>query len=140
MSDSPTGHDRAPDRYSGHGREPIDRMRDLAHEMFPNPKAADEAFAFHCIATALKYDDRHGKKDPTEIEEKKLAWYLAMAEHVIDGTPDPRSERADFVPWKREPVPGLPEPVLRVAMRLYERALRGPGALAMLARLAGLLR
>jgi len=54
-NDSPTGHDRAPDRYSGQGRETIDRMRDLAHEMFTNPKAADEAFAFHCIATALKY-------------------------------------------------------------------------------------
>ena len=127
-NDSPAGHDRAPDRYSGQGRETIDRMRDLAHEMFTNPKAADEAFAFHCIATALKYADRHGKKDATEIEDKKLAWYLAMAEHVIDGTPDPRSERADFVPWQRQLFPGPPEPMFRVTIRLYERVLRGLAA------------
>jgi len=119
LSDSPTGHDRAPDRYSGHGRETIDRMRDLAHEMFHH-KLADDMFAFHCIATALKYADRRGKKDATEIEEKKLAWYLAMAEHVIDGTPDPRSERADFVPWEHEIITpdGIPATVLRVARRL----------------------
>lgn len=127
-NDSPTGHDRAPDRYSGQGRETIDRMRDLAHEMFGEPGLADDVFAFHCIATALKYADRYGKKDATEIEEKKLAWYLAMAEHVLDGTPDPRSERSGFTPWQRELIPGLPPPMFRITMRLYERVLRGLAA------------
>ena len=103
-ADSPTGHDRAPDRYTTQDRETIDRMRDLAHAMFADPDVADAVFAFHCIATALKYSDRCGRKDLPDIEKKKLAWYLAMAAHVRDGAPDPRSERPGFVPWEKHPV------------------------------------
>jgi hypothetical protein len=104
VSDSPTGHDRAPDRYTTQDRETIDRMRDLAHAMFADPAVADAVFAYHCIATALKYSDRYGLKDLPEIDAKKLHWYLAMASHVRDGTPDPRSERADFKAWEKHPV------------------------------------
>ena len=104
MSDSLTGHDRAPDRYTTQDRETIDRMRDLAHAMFSGPAVADAVFAYHCIATALKYSDRYGLKDLPEIDAKKLLWYLAMAAHVRDGTPDPRSGRPGFVPWEKRPV------------------------------------
>lgn len=55
------GWTSAPERYTGQGRETIDRMRDLAHEVFDDPATADRAFAFYCLANAMKYEDRAGR-------------------------------------------------------------------------------
>ena len=116
-NDTPTGLDRAPDRYSSKGRETIDRMRDAAYplaEQFlgkPGKEAdalADAMFAYHCNVTALKYEDRLGLKDAPEQDAKKAYFYRTMASHVLSCglLPDPRHERPGFVPYKREPVEG----------------------------------
>lgn len=89
----------APARYTAHGRETIDRMRDLAHATFGDPDMANAAFAFHCRATALKYDDRAGLKGPAGADREKAAWYRQMAGHVDGFAADPREGRADFVPY-----------------------------------------
>ena len=39
MSDSPTGHDRAPDRYTTQDRETIDRMREALRALLADPTA-----------------------------------------------------------------------------------------------------
>lgn len=106
--DSIDGRDRAPDRYTRKGRETIDRMRDLAYDSewedafmvgFP---VADILFAYHCRATALKYEDRDGAKGDPEGDRAKRAFYNAMADSVLhDGQPDPRSERPGFTPYRR---------------------------------------
>lgn len=98
--DSATGHDRAPDRYMARGRETIDRMRDLAHALFGDPGLADMAFAFHCLATAVKYDDRAGLKGAAEVDRAKAGWYRAMVDHVVGDGADPRSGRPGFEPWQ----------------------------------------
>lgn len=98
--DSATGHERAPERYMATGRETIDRMRDLAREIFGDPDLADMAFAFHCLATALKYADRAGLKGDADVDRAKADWYSQMVDHVLDGTDDPRSGRPDFEPWQ----------------------------------------
>mgnify|MGYP000609010699 FL=1 len=103
-TDSITGHDRAPDRYSSKGRETIDRMRDLAHEMFADPALADAAFAFHCAATAVKYEDRAGLKGDAAVDEAKARWYREMERHALGLGEDPRSGRATFTPWTRHAV------------------------------------
>lgn len=109
-NDSATGHDRAPDRYMAHGRETIDRQRDLAHKvargMVPDeavPAMADVLFVYLCVAQSMRYNDRLGRKgDPAE-DAKKRAFYDAMAEHICFGTPDPRSDRPGFTPYVCQP-------------------------------------
>lgn len=112
MSDSIDGKDRAPDRYMSAGRETIDRMRDEAHVLADAivaagiqfdtvDKLADALFAFHCRATAMKYEDRAGAKGDGSADYRKCAWYRAMERHIIRGGPDPRAERPDFVPYTR---------------------------------------
>ena len=98
--DSRTGADRAPDRYMATGRETIDRMRDLAHALFGEPGLADAAFAFHCLATAMKYADRTGLKGDAEVDRAKADWYRRMVDHVVSGGDDPRSGRPAFEPWR----------------------------------------
>lgn len=110
-SDSADGFDRAPDRYTAHGRETIDRMRDLAHTfaamMRPGctraqrDDLADDLFAFHCFATALKYEDRAGLKGDANTDARKAAFYRGMAAHVAGEGPDPRAARPGFVPYRR---------------------------------------
>jgi hypothetical protein len=106
MTDTPTGHDRIPDRYAGHGRETIDEMRDIAHAF----DLGDEGFALHCILTALKYHRRAGKKGTDEdaaADARKQRWYEEMASHAMTGAPDPRAGRPDYAPY--EPRPLSPE-------------------------------
>lgn len=95
MTDTPTGH--IPAHYAGNNREPIDEMRDYL---------GDEAFAWHCEATALKYWRRLGKKGDAADDLAKMTWYQRMALHVRTGgkTPDPRAGRPGFVPYERRPV------------------------------------
>lgn len=93
------GFTATPARYAAHGRETIDRMRDLARATFASIEEADAAFAFHCRATALKYDDRAGLKGPAEADREKAAWYRQMADHVDGFAADPREGRPDFVPY-----------------------------------------
>jgi hypothetical protein len=84
--DSTTGHDRAPVRYSAHGRETIDRIRDLL---------GDEGFVAYCLGNALKYGDRAGLKGSESEDRLKAGWYLQMALHVRGLGPDPRTYRAE---------------------------------------------
>jgi len=110
-NDTPTGTERAPDRYTSKGRETIDRQRDLAHALFATPGLADKAFAYLCTAQALKYDDRRGLKGTEEdaaYNDTKAAWYRAMADHVQGRGPDPRAKRTDYVPWTAPPPPRDP--------------------------------
>lgn len=90
--DSAVGFDRAPDRYTGHGRETIDRIRD---------RLGDALFVGFCLGNAMKYEDRAGRKDPTEQDLAKARWYRQMAEHVQEGTADPRADRSGFVAYIR---------------------------------------
>lgn len=102
--DSAVGDDRAPDRYTGHGRETIDRMRDLARFMSGGPLAGDRAFWVHCVATALKYHDRAERKGPKDEDIAKMRWYLQMARHAAGTDVDPRASRPGFVPYEQQPV------------------------------------
>lgn len=104
MSDTTTGHDRAPDRYTGQDRETIDRMRDLAWATCTGTDP-DEMFAFHCLATALKYHDRAGLKGDADEDLAKMRWYRAMALHALTGEhPDPRADRPGFAPYSVRPL------------------------------------
>ena len=105
MTDTEVGDDRAPARYTAHGRETIDRMRDLAHDLFGPGDLADVAFAFHCAATALKYSDRAGLKGDAEVDRAKASWYLDMVSAALGEAEDPRSGRPGFVAWSPEPAP-----------------------------------
>lgn len=94
MSDDATGFNVVPVRYqTGSGREKIDLIRD---------SMSDHEFAVgHCRGAAMKYDDRNkGTHDP-----EKRRWYLEMADHILLGTPDPRSGRPGFEPYKRAAIP-----------------------------------
>ena len=105
-TDDATGFAAAPVRYSAHGRETIDRMRDAAAELFDEAFMArlsfgDAAFAVHCALTAMKYEDREGLKGDAAEDAKKAAFYRAMHAHVLRRGPDPRSERVGFKAYKR---------------------------------------
>lgn len=100
MGDTAVGADRAPDRYMAKGRETIDRMRDLAHVLFGDPGLADMVFAFHCLATSLKYDDRAGLKGDADVDRAKADWYRRMVDHVVAGGADPRANRPGFALWR----------------------------------------
>jgi hypothetical protein len=97
--DSPTGYDRAPDRYSTQGRETIDRIRD---------ELGDEFFVAFCLGSARKYLDRLGLKGSPEEDRAKARWYLQMALHVGGYADDPRQGRFAFVSYER--LPGSREP------------------------------
>ena len=114
--DTPVGFDRAPDRYMAHGRETIDRMRDRAFvvaEAYAGAVgAADEVtnaladllFIYHCEVTAMKYEDRAGRKGDEGDEQQdrdKALFYRRMAAHVRGFGPDPRVNRADFMAYRR---------------------------------------
>jgi hypothetical protein len=94
MTDTATGFDRRPDRYSGQERETIDRIRD---------ELGDELFIGFCLGTAMKYWDRAGRKGPKDEDLEKADWYAMMAKHVAepDLHRDPRHKRDDFVPYER---------------------------------------
>lgn len=92
QADDATGFNVAPVRYSAHGRETIDRIRDTL---------GDEAFIAYCRGTAMKYRDRAGLKGDAAEDAKKAQWYLQMADHVSFGAPDPRAYRAGFQPYVR---------------------------------------
>lgn len=113
-TDTPTGFDRAPDRYTAKGRETIDRQRDSAHFLavlhydgVATPEQenalADLLFVYHCHMCAMKYRDREGLKDDVDHEQAKAHFYSMMAQHVENPTvvPDPRSNRPDFKPYER---------------------------------------
>lgn len=104
--DSPTAFDRAPDRYMGQGRETIDRMRDAAGELFERAtmhglEVGDAAFYVHCMLTAMKYEDRAGRKGDARQDIEKSMWYRRMANHLIGVGPDPRAGRPGFKPYVR---------------------------------------
>lgn len=90
--DDATGFKVAPVRYSAHGRETIDRIRDAL---------GDEGFAAYCRGTALKYRDRSGLKGDAAEDDKKAEWYEQMYRCVVSGAPDPRTYRDGFVPYTR---------------------------------------
>lgn len=92
--DDATGFNVAPVRYSAHGRETIDRIRDLL---------GDAGFIAYCRGTALKYRDRAGLKGDAAEDERKAAWYTQMAAHVAAPLEhqDPRAYRAGWAPYVR---------------------------------------
>jgi len=93
MNDDPTGFERAPDRYSAHGRETIDRIRDAL---------GDDGFLAFCRGQSMRYRDRLGLKDDAQQDLKKAQWYEAMHSHVLGTGPDPRSTREGFTPYKAQ--------------------------------------
>jgi hypothetical protein len=106
--DDATGFYVAPARYSAHGRETIDRMRDATPALYSfalsrGASVADAVFYVHCILDAMKYEDREGKKgDPLE-DMTKARWYRQMAAHAVGDAHDPRENRgAAFVPYVRQ--------------------------------------
>jgi len=120
LLDSATGFDRAPDRYTGKGRETVDRMRDRAlaaaialgleapyipHEQ--TIKLADKLFAFACLTHAIKYEDRAGRKGSAEVDVEKAKWWRAMAAHAGGFGPDPRQDRETFEPYEYPAVEDL---------------------------------
>lgn len=104
--DTAHGFDRAPDRYMGQGRETIDRMRDVAGELFEHATlhglgVGDAALYVHCVLTAMKYEDRTGRKGDAAVDVGKATWYRRMADHLLGKGPDPRAERPGFQPYAR---------------------------------------
>lgn len=115
MSDSTTGFDRAPDRYSGQDRETCDRMRDGAFKrarVFQGALGdilhlADWMFAYACETHALKYEDRAGRKGDAAEDLDKARWWREMAAHVRGEGDDPRSSRESFVPYEYQEAQGV---------------------------------
>lgn len=105
--DDATGFNVAPQRYSAHGRETIDRIRDgmIRHARGATPREleadAERLFKVYCLTTALKYRDRAGLKGSAEEDLSKARWYEEMAASV-DGAPDPRRYRPAFAPYSRQ--------------------------------------
>ena len=94
------GFDKAPRRYSAHGRETVDRMRDLCHaEAEGRDIDGDVLFAVACMTHALKYADRKGLKGPAQDNLDKERWRREMSLHALCGTEDPRAYRAGFAPY-----------------------------------------
>lgn len=90
--DDPTGAVSAPKRYSGMGRETIDRIRD---------KLGDTLFLGFCLGNVIKYTDRAGLKDDAQQDWDKALFYSRMGAHVDGRGPDPRASRKGFVAYKR---------------------------------------
>jgi len=106
----------APARYTAHGRETLDRIRDHGGDLGDALAAAlglpslaetfgELLFTYFCEAQAIKYEDRAGLKGPREDDDAKAAFYRAMSAHVGQGAPDPRSARPGFVAYERQPGP-----------------------------------
>lgn len=101
MSDAAdmVGRGAVPKRYQGKdGREMIDKIRD---------SMTDREFAVYCRGCAMKYN-RNLDDDRAVYDNEKAAFYHQMALHVFnpEKTPDPRSERPGFEPYRRQ---GLPQ-------------------------------
>lgn len=94
--DDNIGFHVAPVRYSTHGRETIDRIRDAL---------GDEGFVAYCQGTAMKYLDRLGLKGDASEDAAKARWYTEMAQHVLGMGPDPRRYREGFAPYVRQAAP-----------------------------------
>jgi hypothetical protein len=90
--DDNTGFNVIPARYNTGDREAIDLIRDLL---------GDEGFIAYCCGNVMKYTLRAGNKGPAEEDLEKALWYTMMAQHVADGTPDPRSNRPGFKKYER---------------------------------------
>lgn len=89
---SSNGFHTAPKRYTGHGRETIDRIRD---------ELGDEGFRAFALGNALKYEDRAGAKGDPEGDAAKARFYRQMVAHLDGEAEDPRSGREGFVPYSR---------------------------------------
>ncbi len=112
--DDATGFHVAPMRYSSHGRETIDRIRDTVGDAYLDAlragcSSADAAFVAYCAGTALKYRDRAGLKGPEDEDAKKAEWYEQMYAHVCGNGPDPRTYRQGFEPYARPETPVFQE-------------------------------
>lgn len=83
MSDD-IGDTSAPARYMATGREAIDIIRE---------ELGDPGFVAFCLGCSRKYELRAGHKGDAATDLAKAQWYLAMARHVMLGTPDPRTYR-----------------------------------------------
>jgi hypothetical protein len=61
----------------------------------------DAAFYVHCVLTAMKYEDRAGRKGDAREDNEKAMWYRRMANHLLGFGPDPRAARPGFQPYTR---------------------------------------
>lgn len=94
-------------------RETIDTLRDAAHEAAETllrsgapltvELIADIIFAYHCTATAATLCDTEAEEREVASAASRAEWYVRMADHALDGSPDPRAGRPDFVPYRRMP-------------------------------------
>lgn len=101
MSADDTGFDAAPARYTTHGREVVDIMRDACHDIAADNYdvvEGDFLFMVVCASHAMKY--RLRDKD-TETDAEKRRWWEQMMRHAGDPDqhPDPRAARPGFVAW-----------------------------------------
>lgn len=131
--DTPTGFDRAPDRYMGQGRETIDRMRDAAGELFERAtqhglSIGDAAFYVHCVLTAMKYEDRAGRKGDAREDNEKAMWYRRMANHLLGFGPDPRARASSPTRGRREPARPVRTPTGAAMPRCTRIRLDAAGA------------
>ena len=86
------GFDIAPDRYTGEGRETIDRIRDVL---------GDDGFRAFCAGNAMKYEDRAGRKGDAVGDVEKARWYRQMVAYLDGEADDPRAGRPGFVGYSR---------------------------------------
>jgi len=102
------GYDAAPLRYMKHGRETVDRMRDLCRETArmagQGAVFGDSIFATLCSCQALKYSDRLGLKEGGDGDVKKMLWWTSMAQHIAGDGEDPRAGRAGFVSYREQSI------------------------------------
>lgn len=93
------GFDSAPARYTVHGREVVDVMRDRCRDMGRIVGVdGDVLFYAACMTHAVKYQLR--KKNP-KADDQKAQWWQMMAHHVSapEMCKDPRADRPGFVPY-----------------------------------------
>ena len=76
MTDTPTGHDRVPDRYTGHGRETIDEMRDYLEYI----EAADPRRLPGEVLKVIEAGTASGKLNPSD---RTVAEIKAMANERV---------------------------------------------------------
>lgn len=86
------GFTAAPDRYTGEGRETIDRIRDVL---------GDDGFRAFCAGNAMKYEDRAGRKGDAVGDVEKARWYRQMVAYLDGEADDPRAGRPGFVGYSR---------------------------------------
>jgi hypothetical protein len=90
--DDAIGTKTAPTRYTGQGRETIDRIRD---------ELGDEGFVAWCKGNTIKYLDRAGRKGSADEDHAKAEFYRLMIAHVQGHGDDPRSKRPGFQSYVR---------------------------------------